>query len=88
MADMMMWYVELDKKNTIITAEQGKEALKHFKAKYNQKPNVFFVNPKQKIEEMENVEVILNDTVLMSHLYVAENENDINPEKKGVIFNG
>lgn len=88
MADMMMWYVESNKKNKIISAEEGKRALKHFKKKYNRNPSVIFINPKNQIEEIKDIKTIENETVLASHLYIAENEEDMNPIDQEVDYRG
>ena len=74
MADMMMWYIQLSKKNSIISAEQGREALQYFKEKYKRIPTTIFINPEQAIENIEGILLKRNKSVLKSHLYIAENE--------------
>jgi len=86
MADMMLWYVQLDKKNNTISAEQGKEALSKFRDKYQRNPTTIFVNPKQKVESIDGISIKEDTRVLTSHMLIAEKESDITPERKGVVY--
>jgi hypothetical protein len=88
MADMMMWYVQFNKKNSIISAEEGRKALSHFKKKYKRTPTTIFVNPEQNIEDIEGIILKKDQSVLKGHIYIAENENDIEPKRHDVDYKG
>lgn len=88
MADMMMWYVQLDKKNSIISAKEGEKALSYFKKKYNRVPTTIFINPKQNIENIKGITIKKDKSVLKNHIYIAENENDIKPKNRKVNYKG
>lgn len=85
---MMMWYVAPDNKKSTIIAQEGKQALLRFKEKYNRKPSVIFINPKNQLEEIKGIKIIEDETVLVNHLYIAEKESDREPEEKDVNYRG